>query len=93
MPDLDAAIRAKLKRREHVFPGMGGERRQLIVDWCEAVEAVVLAVLELHKPNPHPSSLGPYCEQCEGGYEGRAPWPCPTVLAIAEKLGIEAGDA
>jgi hypothetical protein len=54
---------------------------------------VVRAILELHKPNPHPSGLGPYCDQCEGGYEGRAMWPCATVLAVAKQLGIEVDSA
>ncbi len=47
------------------------------------------AVLGLHKPNPHPSGLGPYCEKCVGGYEGVSEWPCETVLAVAKELGVE----
>lgn len=46
------------------------------------------AVLDLHKPNPV-TGRWPYCEVCVGGYEGVSEWPCPTVRAIAKRLGVE----
>lgn len=58
-------------------------------DGMQDAAAIVRVVLELHKPNPV-NDRPPYCDQCVGGYEGVKEWPCPTVRAIAEKLGIEA---
>jgi hypothetical protein len=48
-------------------------------DWPCArlyVDAAIRRVLRLHKP-------GAYCEECNRRY------PCPTLRAIAEGLGIE----
>lgn len=53
----------------------------------------LLGVLEVHKPER--DSVGAKvwhnCASCrDTGWNGpEVPWPCPTVLAIAEKLGIE----
>lgn len=53
------------------------------------------AVLELHKPEPYGTHLGDerplFCLECWRVSSDEA-YPCPTVLAIAGKLGIEADD-
>jgi hypothetical protein len=92
MPDLDEQIRELIARRPKHFPGMSrpGETYDRYKGWSDRSAAAILTVLELHKPNPHPGGLGPYCEPCRGGYEGCEPWPCRTVLAMAKELGIEA---
>jgi hypothetical protein len=77
---LDQAIRAKLRREfDAAFAN----------HWSEYQDAVE-AVLDLHAV----TGTGPYvyCNECrEGlGYDaGHADWPCPTVRAIAEKLGVD----
>lgn len=83
---LDAAIRAKLAewqkfRRQDgtIAEGYG----------FDEMRAALVAVLDRHKLNPHPSGLGPYCEVCVGGYEGVSEWPCQTVKDVARALGIE----
>ena len=57
-------------------------------------------VLALHPAGEHPTSSHYYCEPCECDQAGdgelrahcdecREWWPCPTVKAIAEALGVE----
>jgi hypothetical protein len=90
--DLDEQIRAKLNS---MVEGSANLQSCAGCEYdcnCQAYigyQAAILAVLDLHKPNPVPGGLGPYCELCRGGYEGCEPWPCPTVLAMAKELGIE----
>lgn len=85
MTDLDEAIRAKLAAWGD---DPCGYATCVVVGWGE-MRAVLVAVLDRHKPNPHPGGLGPYCEVCVGGYEGVSEWPCQTVKDIARALGIE----
>lgn len=85
MTDLDAAIRAKLASWGD---DPCGYATCVVVGWSE-MRAAIVAVLDRHKPNPHPSGLGPYCEVCVGGYEGVSECPCETVQDIARALGIE----
>ena len=83
MTDLDAAIRARLNEFDASMTATGGL-------WgAEEMRAALVAVLDRHKLNPHPSGLGPYCEVCVGGYEGVSEWPCQTVKDVARALGIE----
>lgn len=81
MTDLNAAIRERLVLDED----------SLCFRYdSEMVQGAVLAVLDLHRPGAY--SRRPFCAHCrEGGigYEGAVPYPCSTVLAIAEGLGIE----
>lgn len=61
-------------------------------DDYELAVAAVRAVVELHKPEPtHPGPLSTLvCHGCElDGYDAEhPPWPCWTITAIAEALGI-----
>lgn len=88
MPDLDAVIRARLDE----FDDSMGRTGSL---WgAEEMRAALLAVLDAHEPE----GVAPTrCSQClDGGpgYEAEpAEWPCPTVQAIAQALGVEAKDA
>lgn len=58
-------------------------------DMCaEDGKAALLAVLELHKPM---HEVLPECSNCFArGDVTNVDYPCPTVRAIAEKLGVEA---
>ena len=85
MTDLDAEIRAALDDF-------------CTADWCaEKGKAAILAVLELHQPESvdyidadRQERTSSDCETC-GAIGGVVDtWPCPTVQAIAEGLGIEA---
>lgn len=91
MTDLDAAIRAKLVgfSNDACLGGCGCEESRCGVYGFDEMRAALVAVLDRHKPNPHPSGLGPYCEVCVGGYEGVSEWPCQTVKDMATALGIE----
>lgn len=85
MTDLDAAIRAKLEIQD------SGEYTaydpRFVYD-CEIVQTALFAVLELHKRS-HFSDCTE-CRESGPGYEAEpAPYPCPTIRAVAEKLGIE----
>lgn len=93
MTGLDAAIRAELASffSDACLGGCGCEENRCDVCGFDEMRAAIIAVLDRHKPNPHPSGLGPYCEVWVGGYEGVSEWPCGTVQDIAAALGIEAG--
>lgn len=75
MPDLDAAIRARLDEFCES-------------DMCAEVgKAALLAVLDLHGPHPDDPSK---C-RCALEYDDLCTAhavPCPTVRVIAEKLGV-----
>lgn len=87
MTDLDAAVRARLDEFDASMTATGSL-------WgTDEMRAAIVAVLDRHKLNPHPSGLGPYCETCVGGYEGVSEWPCKTVKDVATALGIEVPDA
>jgi hypothetical protein len=80
--DLDAAIRERLALDEdgHYFRYDS-----------EMIQRAVLAVLDLHRPIEGRYAGVPACS-CLPDPSDEAvahEWPCPTVLAIAEKLGIE----
>lgn len=93
MTDLDAVIRARLHQdRPYVTEGAGRYGRNAADTWHEAL----LAVLDLHKPVPVSHPLNPNLANCavcmDIGPEICSPvgYPCDTVEAIAEKLGVEA---
>lgn len=57
----------------------------------------LLRVLELHTPTIPPAGhqwvsggQEPHCSSCDGGGDPfvAEPWPCPTVVVIAEVLGV-----
>lgn len=66
---------------------------------AEMVQAALQAVLDLHKPFPakyHPSvwprpeDVGVlHCEHCVNNSVSHTLYPCETVQAIAEKLGVD----
>lgn len=82
MPDLDAAIRAKLE----LVPDMDsmGEDVRFAFD-VEMAQAALIAVLDLHaapeRALPGEIHCGELIDWVQGG--------CPTVRAIAQALGIE----
>lgn len=86
MTDLDAAIRARLVLHD------SGEATVLDMRCaydCETTQAALLAVLDLH----HPDDCGDCsaCTRWEDDMVAHAmEYPCPTLRAIAEKLGVEA---
>lgn len=84
MADLDAAIRADLD--------------DFCSDQCAKMgKSAMLGVLDLHVAEEvefvdrHGNvSSGPVCEVCgDGGQTPGENWPCPTLVAIAEGLGID----
>lgn len=99
--DLDAAIRAKLAGDHPIGHCPGCESGDPCdVELGNAAARAVIAVLDLHRR--HNNGLG-YGSREPGGY-GHVPdvcgecgkideyaqkWPCPTVHAIAGKLGVE----
>lgn len=74
---LDQAIRASITNQ-----------LELGITYENTANAV-LAVLDLHKPdNDYPLS-GVKCTECEDAYGAeREDYPCDTVKAIADALGI-----
>lgn len=92
--DLDARIRVQLAGWRLNVESLREHGMDLIaLDALMQAQAALLVVLDRHKPNAHPSGLGPYCETCVGGYEGVSEWPCATVKDVAKELGIEVPDA
>lgn len=85
MADLDAAIRAKLALDDDRYYGSYYFQYD-----CEMIQSAVFAVLELHRPIWD----GKRCATCVSSVPdcGAEPadWPCDTIEAIAEKLGIQA---
>ncbi len=84
MNGLDRAIRARLDATtEHNYPEM------------QAMRDALLAVLDAHPVADDGSGDLTVCKTCCGPSEDweryALPWPCPTVLGIAEKLGVEHG--
>ena len=94
MTDLDAAICAKLASWGD---DPCGYATCVVVGWSE-MRAALVAVLDRHKPRTAvkgPLEGKPICDECS---DGTNEWlatadPCPTVRAIAEKLGVEVPDA
>lgn len=86
MSDLNAAIRERLEIRDS--GDSTGYDPYFVYD-CELVQAAMFAVLDLHKPIWD----GQRCDHCRDSVPdcGTEPacWPCETIRAIAEKLGIE----
>lgn len=80
MSDLDAAIRARLKRPSDAWGNL--------IDGYGALAGALLAVLDLHaapeRALPGEIHCGELMDWVQGG--------CPTVRAIAKALGIEAGN-
>lgn len=63
----------------------------------EQMRDAILGVLDEHQPVPcgnvrHDRGDGQHCAVCEYDDIERSWWPCPTVRAIVEKLGIEVGN-
>jgi hypothetical protein len=88
MPDLDSAIRERLAWRVE-----GADPNDLDAVIVKELVGALSAVLDVHHPEPETGPFAhSYCREChEGGpgYEAeQVPYPCPTVLAIADKLGI-----
>lgn len=73
MSDLDAAIRAKLA---------ADDARQADEIYWDVYRDAILAVLYLHADDE--AGFGRECSD-----EFPAASPCPTLCAIAEKLGVE----
>lgn len=84
----DAPIRATLAGWRLNVESLRKHGADLIaLDALMEAQAAIGAVLDLHAPR---GSDSPYlwCGSCRGDS-----WPCPTVCAIAEKLGVEVDDA
>lgn len=67
-------------------------------DHAIRMRAAIEAVLDRHKPRTAvegPLEGKPICDECSDGTNEwlAAAGPCPTVRAIAEKLGVEVADA
>lgn len=82
MSDPDAAIRTRLDEYDDSMTRTGSL-------WgADEMRNALLAVLVAHERD----SRG-HCTECREsgpGHEAESvPYPCPTVLAIAEKLGVE----
>lgn len=90
--ELSRAIDAWLDAQTDDFRHCEGCEYDCRCETCPAMTDALRVVAELHKPHSHPSGLGPYCNACEGGYEGRSPWPCATASAIARALGVEVAE-
>lgn len=99
MPDLHAAIRERLDLR----PTFGvaalatGTVAPNAARWINVANAAIEAVLKLHRPEDSEytdadgqSRTSTDCDTCDTGGVPDG-WPCPTVLAIADKLGIPTG--
>lgn len=80
MADLSETIRAKLAQLDEDLTGA------LTYGPVEAPMAALTAVLDLHESR---GGSAPYtwCGSCRGDS-----WPCRTVRALAEKLGVEIVD-
>jgi hypothetical protein len=82
MPDLDAAIRAKLDDPKQYDENDSGP-----------LIAGLLAVLDLHNPVRQGAGAKVWleCAHCQNADWGgpNVDWPCETVEAIAKELGIE----
>lgn len=91
--DLAAAIRARLASfdNEACYGGCGCEDNRCAVYGFEEMHAAILAVLELHADAETDIGVAEHV-----GYtvmRWHKPANDPTLLAIAEALGIEATDA
>ena len=89
MSDLDAAIRAKLDEWQQFRRQDGAIAEGYGYD---EMAAAIVAVLDRHKPagDEHfAASFAGCCAVCGTYYEYPVAYRCPTVRAIAEKLGVE----
>lgn len=58
------------------------------------MEAALRAVVELHAPETHSAGYGGIytsCSTCQVR-DDMAPWPCLTIQAIADQLGLTEGN-
>lgn len=55
------------------------------LQWYGGAGLAVLAVLDLHKPEPDDPNL---CGCCFNAVEEQYEYPCPTVKAVADALGV-----
>lgn len=88
MSEPDASIRRDLDRRRDQLIDIHDPRTAIAF---EGMQSAILGVLDRHKENPVNGSPS-YCDKCEGGYEGRAVWPCPTIVDVANALGVGVGN-
>ena len=100
MTDLDEAIRAKLVgfSNDACLGGCGCEESRCGVYGFDEMRAGLVAVLGEHKPLPDEVGVSETGLICSCLPDGSDPYvthdyPCPTVRAIAEKLGVEVPDA
>ena len=100
MSDLNAAIRAKLASffNEACLGGCGCEESRCDVYGFDEMRDAIVAVLGEHKPLPDEVGVSETGLICGCLPDGSDPYvahdyPCLTVRAIAEKLGVEVADA
>ena len=85
MPDLHARLLAEIERREDV----ARQASYLDKPWAKrelAYLAALRKVVELHARVPCDDAEHPHDATCD---ECLDEFPCPTVAAIAEGLGVE----
>lgn len=54
--------------------------------------AALRAVVELHAPQDRWMGGGSICGNCNGAHGEDWPYPCSTITAIADALGVEIGE-
>lgn len=92
---LDQAIRAKLAARPLARNIRTDDDQARANAWMIRTQNALLAVLDLHKPRPAGIVGKPHVTDCsvclDVGPEVCSPvgYPCDTIEAIAEKLGVE----
>jgi hypothetical protein len=84
MTTHDTALRERL---QYTADAPGGAYKAAAI-------AALEAVLELHKPSTEHAHSDGYleCSHCWDGADycpAHDPWPCETVLAVAEALGVD----
>lgn len=89
--DLDAAIRAKLAGDHPIGHCPGCESGDPCdVELGNAAARAVVAVLDRHQPGEGVPSKPVVCGcSVEGDEFTMWQYPCPTVRAIADKLGVD----
>jgi hypothetical protein len=93
MPDLDDAIRAEIGHAVQQIKGCDPDTFTAMA--ADELSAALFAALDLHKPflaepTGDPDYTSYQCMGCAPVEDWESVhYPCPTVLAIAEKLGVE----
>ena len=92
MTDLDAAIRAKLADRPALEASeLPGERARDVNGWISHATQAIEAVLDEHKPMDGWDTDSLVCTclpDYDDTYMAHA-YPCPSLRALAGKLGVE----